>query len=619
MSENPANKEDGKLIDLGKSFSNPILKLSSPIVEKLFDVDNFNDFYTRTCRMPQELNFFDRALHVTSIDYVISTEDRERIPTQGPVIVVSNHPHGIADGLILGSLLLSVRCDVKFIVNYLLGAMKELDPYFIQVNPFGGNNATKANTNPIKEVFKYIKQGGCIGTFPSGTVSHLFLSKRRVTDPVWNENIAAIARKTRATVVPIFIGGRNSNLFQAAGLIHPRLRTALLLREVVASAGQTIELRVGQPIPPTRLDKFETNAEVIDYLRLKTYILGNRTEPEKRLHFIRMPSLTRQKKLIDPLAQPIPPEALEAEIKTLPKDALLVSHGDMQVYLTDYASIPTIIQEIGRLREKTFRAVGEGTGKSLDIDEYDPHYLHLFMWNPKAREIVGGYRLGRTDKILEEFGPKGIYTSSLFHFKDQLLERISPALEMGRSYIREEYQRKPNALPLLWRGIGEYVSRNQQYRVLFGPVSISSDYKAFSRDLMVQYLKNNTLDVNLHGYVKARRPPRSGNKMQQVDKKSLNASVRDIEDISELISDIETDRKGVPVLIRHYLKLNATILSFNVDKDFCNVIDGLIMVDLMRTDLKILRRFMGDDAVEQFTARHASAPQISEAPVPAGR
>lgn len=618
MTDNPDSAKDEKLIDLGRSFKNPILRLSSTLLEKAFSVDDFNDLYVRASRMSGELNFFDRALHVTGIDYVLSADDRNRIPREGPIIVVANHPHGAADGLILGSLLVSLRNDVRFIVNYLLDLLKELDPYFIHVDPFGGAGATKQNAAPLKEVFKFLKTGGCIGTFPSGTVSHLFLRQRRVTDPAWNENIAAIARRTRATVVPIYIEGRNSNFFQAAGVVHEKLRTALLLRELVALQGRTIELRVGQPIPASRLDKFSTNAETTDYLRLKTYILGNRTEPVKKLRFIRMPKLNRSRVHLEPIAPAMPPEALEAEIAKLPPDSLLVSHGDMRVYIADYASIPTVIQEIGRLREKTFRGVGEGTGKSLDIDEYDPHYMHLFMWNPNTREIVGGYRLGRTDKILEEFGPKGIYTTSLFHFKEKLLDRLSPALEMGRSYIREEYQRKPNSLPLLWRGIGEYVARNQQYRVLFGPVSISSDYKALSRDLMVQYLKNNTLDVNLHGYVKARRPPRSGVNIQKVDRKSINASVKDIEDISELISDIETDRKGVPVLIRHYLKLNATILSFNVDKDFCNVIDGLIMVDLLRTDPKILRRFMGDDSMQQFFARH-SAGEMKSVPESAAR
>ena len=603
MTDTPPIEQEQKLIDLKQAFHNPVLKMLSPVIEGALSVGGVNDIYARTRQLPGELNFFDRALHAMCANYVISSEDRDLIPREGPVIVVSNHPHGALDGMVLGSLLASVRNDVKFIVNYMLQQIPELHDTFISVDPFGGTGATKANVAPLKEMLKFLKNGGCIGTFPSGTVSYLSLRKRRVSDPAWNDNIAAIARRTKATIVPIYIVGRNSNLFQTAGLIHPKLRTALLMRELVRMHGHTVELRVGQPIQPSRLDKFETDAEAIEYLRLKTYILGNRTEPEKKLKWLRMPRLTRTHATLEEIAAPVPAEVLEAEIKALPPERLLVTHGEMQVYATDYASLPNAMREIGRLREKTFRAVGEGTGKAVDIDEFDEYYVHLFIWNTRTKEIVGGYRLGRTDRILSKFGSKGIYTTSLFRFKDHLLERISPALEMGRSYIREEYQKKPNALPLLWRGIGEFVSRHQQYRVLFGPVSISSDYKRASRDLMVQYLKKNSFDAELHGYVKAKRPPKS-RRMEQIDKKMFHTSVKDVEDISELVSDLETDRKGVPVLLRHYLKLNATILSFNVDKDFCDVIDGLIVVDLMRTDRKILRRFMGDGPMDEFVKRH---------------
>jgi putative hemolysin len=530
---------------------------------------------------------------------------------------VSNHPFGGIDGMALGSLLLSVREDTKFLINYLLSEIEEMRPYFIAVDPFGGKEATKANIAPLKETLKWLKNGGCIGTFPSGTVSHLHLRSRKVSDPEWNDNIAGLVRRTGASVLPVFIQGRNSDFFQAAGLVHPKLRTALLMRELVNMRGKTIEIRVGQPIPISRLEKFNSDAEMTAFMRLKTYNLQNRSEPERKRRFIKMPRLPRSrvKTHMEPLAPAVPAEVLEAEIATLPADSLLVSHGDMAVYMAKHEQIPNVMVELARLREKTFRAVGEGTGKALDTDHYDPYYMHLFMWSRSAKEIVGGYRLGRTDRLLEKLGPKGIYTASLFRFKGRFLERISPALELGRSFVREDYQRKPNALPLVWRGIGEYIARNPRYRVLFGPVSISSDYKSASRDLIVQYLRNNSLDVELHPLVKARRPPGKG-RLGQIDKDSLRTTVRDIEDISALVSDIENDRKGVPVLLRHYLKLNATILSFNVDKDFCNVIDGLIVVDLMRTDPKILRRFMGDEGAERFVREQQALPAPAPTPPP---
>ena len=383
------------------------------------------------------------------------------------------------------------------------------------------------------------------------------------------------------------------------------MRTSLLVNEFFKLEGRTLEIRVGQPISATRLEKFGSDVEAAEYLKLKTYILGDGFKPPKVRRFIRMPNILHPRTHHESLAEPVSPDVLEKEIVALPPDKLLIEHGDMRVYIAYSDLVPNVLTEIGRLREKTFRAVGEGTGKSVDIDDYDAYYMHLFIWNTKTKEIVGGYRLGRTDRILSRYGTRGIYTASLFRFKEKLLERLSPALEMGRSFIREEYQKKPNALPLLWRGIGEFVSRHPHYRVLFGPVSISSDYKQLSRDLMLQYLQTNTMDADLHGYVHARRPPHQRG-MKHIDRKSLRNTVRDIEDISELVSDIETDHKGIPVLLRHYLKLNATILSFNVDKDFCNVIDGLIVVDLMRTDPRILRRFMGDEGMTKFLRQHTN-------------
>ncbi len=615
MTDNHTVCQDKKLIDLRKIFHNPILRSMAPFIENTLAAPALNDIYSRACLMDPGLSFFDRTLFTSGVNYVVSAEDRDRIPADGPLIVVANHPFGGIDGMALGSLIYSVRKDTKFFVNFLLGAIEEMKSFFISVNNFGGNDATRSNIGPMKEALKWLKNGGCLGTFPSGTVSHLHIKKRHVSDPDWNDNVAGLVRRTGASVLPVYIMGRNSNFFQCAGLLHPRLRTALLIRELVRMRGQTIELRVGQPIPASRLTKFESDAEMTSFMRLKTYNLKNRTEPEKKHRFIRMPMRPpKAKPPMEEIAPPVPPAVLAAEIASLPEDCRLLAHGDLAVFHAEYEQIPNVMRELGRLREKTFRAVGEGTGKSLDIDQYDQFYLHLFLWNSATSEIVGGYRLGRTDRILQKQGYKGIYTTSLFRFKGHLLERISPALEMGRSFIREEYQRKPTALPLIWRGIGEYICRNPRYRVLFGPVSISSDYKRASRDLMVQYLRNNSLDEELHPLVKARRPPQKG-KFGQIDKKSLRATVKDIEDISGLVSDIETDRKGVPVLLKHYLKLNATLLSFNVDKDFCDVIDGLIVVDLMRTDQKIMRRFMGEEGTEKFLLRHREDPDQPEAPV----
>jgi putative hemolysin len=288
------------------------------------------------------------------------------------------------------------------------------------------------------------------------------------------------------------------------------------------------------------------------------------------------------------------------EIAGLPATALLHEQGDYQLFSARAQQIPAVLREIGRLREKTFREVSEGTGRAADLDRYDEHYVHLFMWNRARAELVGSYRMGHVDELLERGGVGALYTSSLFKFNAGFLQRLGPALEMGRSFIRAEYQRKPTALALVWRGIGEYLVRQPRYKVLFGPVSISRDYQNLSRRLMVEFLARERGDQALAGLVKAKKPVRD--RLRPEERAVFGPLVKDVDDISGLVSEIEEDSKGMPVLLRHYLRLNARLLSFNVDPAFGHCIDGLIVVDLRTTEPKILRRFMGDQGHRQFSA-----------------
>jgi putative hemolysin len=297
----------------------------------------------------------------------------------------------------------------------------------------------------------------------------------------------------------------------------------------------------------------------------------------------------------------VPPGVLEAEIGRLPPDAKLSEAGDMRVFIAEARQIPAVLRELGRLRERTFREVSEGTGRPIDLDRYDEHYLHLFMWNKAAREIVGSYRVGRASEILAAQGVAGLYTNSLFKFDSGFLERLGPALELGRSFVRAEYQRKATSLALLWRGIGEYLVRNPHFKVLFGPVSISQAYHRTSQGLMIEFLGKQRGDEALAGLVKAKNPPRD-QRLDPEERKALAGLVKDVDDISRLIEEIEEDNKGMPVLLRHYLRLNARLLSFNVDPTFGHCIDGLIVVDLRAADTRMLRRFMGDEGHAFFSS-----------------
>lgn len=595
---------EDRLIDLRAALKPGITRflLSPlvPLVERLLCIDKVNLQHAKVRTDEGSENFFRQALKLVDGRYEVDREDLERIPKSGTVVVVCNHPLGGLDGIIMGCLLEAVRPDWKILANSLLCRMRGIGSYTIAVDPFGGPEAAQSNLKGLRDCFKWLREGRLLAVWPSGTVSHYIHSKHRITDPKWAENLAPIVRRSGAKVVPVYFEGRNSRLFYVLGALHPRVRTALLARELFQKRRHPIRVQVGHPISAAHIARFRNDRDLMDFLRLRTYILENRNMAERTTFRFR---LKRKPGREEAIAPPVAPVSLRDELAALPADRLLVEHGVYRVYCARCDEIPMTLLEIARLREITFRAVGEGTGMSHDLDEFDQDYLHLFLWNEEESEICGAYRLGPTDEILGAKGLKGLYTTTLFRYKPGVIESLSPGLEMGRSFVVEKYQRKHASLGLIWRGIGAFLVRYPRYRTLFGPVSISNEYRNLSKNLMVMYLKQNSLDPLLAHQVQARKPPRS-QYFGKLDKDSFNSAVRDIEDVSALISEIEDKEKGVPVLLRQYLKLNATVLSFNVDPDFNDCIDGLIMVDLLRTDEKVLRRYMGAEGVESFYAYH---------------
>jgi putative hemolysin len=281
----------------------------------------------------------------------------------------------------------------------------------------------------------------------------------------------------------------------------------------------------------------------------------------------------------------------------------LLETGQDSVVLAKAHQVPQVMHEIGRLREIAFRSVGEGTGREIDLDEYDSYYDHLFVWSKGRREIVGAYRLGATDWILEKYGKQGLYTSTLFDFQDGFFRRIGPALELGRSFVRVECQGAINALPLLWKGIGQFILRHPKYKILFGPVSISNDYHPLSRHMMVNYLQQNHLTQELSRLLKPKAPFKPS-RIHPSTPSPVCFRVRDVQELSELISEIETDHKQVPILLKHYLKMGGTTVGFNVDRHFSQVLDSLIIVDLTKTERRILERFVAPEGARRFLDFH---------------
>jgi hypothetical protein len=303
-----------------------------------------------------------------------------------------------------------------------------------------------------------------------------------------------------------------------------------------------------------------------------------------------------------PVIEEVSQAALRAEIDALPGSQRLVDNGCFHVYWAHARQIRWGLQEIGRLRELTFRAVGEGSGKCCDVDVFDTYYLHLFIWDAQANAIVGAYRLGLVEEILSQYGKRGLYTHSLFRYGTRILGMLKPAIELGRSFVRAEYQRSFAPMLLLWRGIARFVECSPQYSVLFGPVSISNSYSRASRQLMVEYLSAHMAETRLVRQVTPRRPFR-----YQRTRSASNIELplpESIEELSRMVAQIEPDHKGIPVLLRQYVRLGGRILAFNVDGEFGNVLDGLMMVDLRQLEPALLARYMGRSAMLGFRAYH---------------
>ena len=585
-------------------FSNNFIKKSVDFLEdtffKLLGVKTLEKHYFNAVRNKSDKRPSETFLETLKVNYTIEEGSVANIPKEGPVVLVANHPFGGLEGLIMLDLLIKQRPNAKVLANYILERLPDLRKYFIFVDPFGQQSSTAKNISPMRQMVRWLKKGNILGVFPSGTVSHFNWDKKTITDPEWNTDIARIIRFSKATVVPIYFEDKNSWLFQIAGIIHPFLRTLLIPSELNNKCGKNIKLRIGSPILPAKINKFDDDKELTSYLRLRTYILEsiNKDQDKEKGKAQNIKAIAKNEEIISPIDSSI----TSHEIKNLPSEQTLIETKDKLVCFATAEQIPMTLQEIARLREIAFRNVGEGTGKSLDIDRFDNYYTHLFVWNKDHKEIVGAYRLVGTDHILKKFGIKGLYTSTLFDYKPKLLRQMGPALELGRSFVNVKYQKQFSSLHLLWKGIARYVVLNPRYKILFGTVSISNDYDSVSRRLISQFLKENLFLPKLAKLLKAKNPDNSKTARSIV--KETSVVVKSIAEVSELIAEIETKHKSVPVLLRQYLKLGGKLLGFNLDKSFSNVLDGLIYIDLTETDRKMLNRYFTEEGASVVIDYH---------------
>jgi len=532
-----------------------------------------NKLYSRI-EDKQGLEFIREMINVLELKLQVEEQELKRIPATGPAMVIANHPLGGLDGLLLIHLIAQLRNDIRILASPLLKKIEPVSEFFVDANPFESSpDAEESAFSGLKEAVAHVRGGGILCVFPAGETS-TYDASSLVIDKIWRIPVIKFIKKMEVPVIPVLFQTSHSRLFRVMGQIHPALKEARLPSELFRKRYKKIRIRIGNPIKPADQERFCDIYQFSRYLRAKTYGMATPIEVRKFFNYSLKPPVK-----VSPVIDAVPKERILKEIQEIKHDYLLFKLKEYNIFAVPSREIPDILTEIGRLREITFREVGEGTNQSIDIDEFDLYYHQLFIWDEKEEKIVGAYRVGIGKEIMEQYGKRGFYINTLFRIDDSVSGILYQCLELGRSFVVKEYQRRPMPLFLLWKGILYFLLRSPEYRYLLGPVSISNNYSRISKDLIIRFIMENHYDSHLAQFIK----PRNSYKFRSEDPNInvlMESAGKDINKLDKTIGDVDALNSGLPVLLKKYIKLNARIVSFNVDPKFNNCLDGLIVLDV---------------------------------------
>lgn len=543
------------------------------LLMKILKISTLNDIYDRNKHL-KDVEFLNAILDEFQIKFEIPEEDLKRLPKEGAYITVSNHPLGGIDGILLLKLMLEREPNFKIIANFLLHRIDPMKPYIMPVNPFENHKDAKSSVIGIKETLRHLSDGKPLGMFPAGEVS-TYRDGKLVVDKAWEEGAIKVIRKAQVPVVPIYFHAKNSRLFYLLSKLGGTLRTAKLPSELLTQKDRVIKVRIGKPISVAEQNEYESIEEYSEFLRKKTYMLANPFEKESKLLTASTLKIQKSPKEIATAANH---DKIVDEVVNLRKlDCRFLQSKNYEVFFVQADKIPNILHELGRLREITFREVGEGTNESIDIDRFDKYYHHMFLWDEDAQKIAGAYRMGLGSEIYPKYGIDGFYLQELFRFEPELFDMMGKSIEMGRAFIVKEYQQKPMPLFLLWKGIVHTTLRYPEHKYLIGGVSISNQFSDFSKSLMIEFMKSNYYDPYIAQYVHPKKEYKV--KLKDADKDFIfDEAESDLNKFDKIIDELEPGSLRLPVLIKKYIKQNARVVAFNVDPLFNNAVDGLMYI-----------------------------------------
>ncbi len=538
------------------------------VLRRLLREQSFRNFAQQYPHL-EGFQFVEQALEHFAFSYAVRDNERERIPAQGRVVIIANHPIGSLDGLALLNLVGRIRRDVKIVANGLLAEVAPLKRLLLPATMMG----ERSGARQLKAILEHLQGDGAVIIFPAGEVSRLH--PEGVRDGRWNNGFLRLAGQTQSPIVPIHIDGRNSALFYGASMLYKPLATLLLVKEMFGQHQKSIALRIGHPIPHSSYGALPLEPDAAAKL-LRKHLY--RVAQDK-------PSLLRVETAI---AHPVDRSALAQAVAAC---KLLGETPDgKRIHLFTGGLDSPILREVGRLRELSFRAVGEGSGTRRDLDRFDAYYDHLILWDPQDLEIAGAYRMARTAQVLAQQGAEGLYTHSLFEFTPGMQPFLQQGLELGRSFVQPRYWGK-RSLDYLWFGIGAYVQHYPECRYLFGPVSLSRDMPQAARDLLIYHYRTHYGAACL---AHARRPyVPSGDGLEVCAQFTGEDRAADFVRLKHLLAHMGS---SVPTLYKQYAEVaepgGVRFLDFGVDPDFSNCVDGLVLVDVHKLKAHKRERYM---------------------------
>lgn len=562
-------KEIEKKFPKIKEKENVLKKSLLKIAKKIVHEDSINQFLSQNSHL-KGFDFVDAVLDYFDFDYTVSSNDLQNIPSTGKVIIIANHPLGGLDALCLLKLVGQIRKDVKILANDFLVGFEALHSLMIPLDNFKDRQSKES----IKKIYEALKNEEAIIIFPAGEVSRA--TPKGVKDPAWNKGFLNFAKNSNSAILPIYLDAKNSKTFYTISLINKTFSTLLLSNEMFNKKSKNINIKIGQIIPSENITPKGLNKDfLVNLYKKHLYALK-----KGKKSFFQTQSA---------IAHPVSKIDLYNELK---KSPLLGQTNDgKKIYLYDYIEDSIVLKELGRLREISFRKVGEGVNKKRDIDKYDVYYQHIILYDKNELEIVGAYRIGNSDVIFKEFGTKGFYSNTLFQFNDEFMFYLQNSIELGRSFVQPKYW-GTRALDYLWYGIGAYVKANPNIKYMFGPVSISGAFPAIAKDMLVFYY--NYYYSSEKNLVEARTPFSYSSHIHDIKEFfTLEDKKRDFKSLKIALSNIGVN---VPTLYKQYSELTlddgVNFLDFNVDKNFGDCIDSFILVEIDKIKDSMKQRYM---------------------------